>query len=60
MLVCVAAFDGLGVDGVYKVMKAERLSRKKSFTEGVALSLAELAARDDGFTEVYAEHFFLS
>lgn len=29
-----------GVDGVYKVMKAERLSRK-SLTEGVTLSLAE-------------------
>jgi hypothetical protein len=40
VLVCVAAFDELGVDGVYKVMKAERLSRK-SLTEGVALSLAE-------------------
>jgi len=25
---CTAAFDELGVDGVYKVMKAERLSRK--------------------------------
>jgi hypothetical protein len=26
--VSIAAFDEFGVDGVYKVMKAERLSRK--------------------------------
>jgi len=45
VLLYVAAFDKLGVDGVYKVMKAERLSRKKSLTEGVALSLAEYAAK---------------
>jgi hypothetical protein len=45
VLVCVATFDELGVDGVYNVMKAERLSRKKSLTEGVALSLAEYAPK---------------
>lgn len=50
----IAAFDEFGVDGVYKVMKAERLSRKKSLTEGVTLSLAGFAATVDGFTEVYA------
>lgn len=60
MLVCVATFDELGVDGVYNVMKAERLSRKKSLTEGVALSLAEYAPKFDGFTGVYAGRFFLS
>lgn len=49
----IAAFDEFGVDGVYKVMKAERLSRK-SLTAGVTLSLAGFAATVDGFTEVYA------
>jgi hypothetical protein len=51
--VSIAAFDEFGVDGVYKVMKAERLSRK-SLTAGVTLSLAGFAATADGFTEVYA------
>ena len=48
---CVATFDELGVDGVYNVMKAERLSRKKSLTEGVALSLAEYAPKLMGLQE---------
>ena len=51
MLVCVATFDELGVDGVYNEMKAERLSRKKSLTEGVALSLAEYAPKLMGLQE---------
>ena len=55
---CVTAFDELGVDGVYKVMQAERLSRK-SLTEGVALSLAEFAAKVAAFTGVYAGRSFL-
>jgi hypothetical protein len=51
VLVCVSTFDELGVDGVYNVMKAERLSRKKSLTEGVALSLAEYAPKLMGLQE---------
>lgn len=50
----IAAFNECGVDGVYKVMKAERLSHKKTLTEGVTLSLAGFAATVDEFTEVYA------
>lgn len=41
MLGCVTCFDELGVSGVYKVMKAERLSRKKSLTVVVAPSLTD-------------------
>jgi hypothetical protein len=50
----IVAFNEFGVDGVYKVMKAERLSHKKSLTAGVTLSLAGFAATVDEFTEVYA------
>jgi hypothetical protein len=58
-MVCTACFDELGVDGVYKVMKAERLSRK-SLTEGVALSLAEFHFRVDGLHECTLGVSFLS
>ncbi len=52
-------FDGLGVVGVYKVMKAERLSHK-SLTEGVALSLAEFDLKFDGIHECTLDVSFLS
>jgi hypothetical protein len=42
---CIASFDEFGVDGVYKVMKAERLSRVKSLTEGVTLNLTKFATK---------------
>jgi len=51
-------YDELGVDGVYKVMKAERLSRK-SLTEGVALSLAEFDLNGDGLHECTLDVSFL-
>jgi hypothetical protein len=44
-LICFTCFDALGVSGVYKVMKAERLSRKKSLTVAVAPSLTDFKSK---------------